>query len=184
MGVNLCSHHIIQPITWVSWHFVVIGMRSCRRREQEPNTDIQDVAQKPQCTEVGQFLGQETCSIFHSKQRTTLSWHSSQPTFSRSKISRIEREYNLARSLAGKGGTANLRSWGQKPYLPSSSKLAVVEHHRKPSSRPWDVQLLYSVPMNRKGNLQNWPSSLPNFTFTTVEKNDNVNLFALHPKQG
>lgn len=60
-------------------------------------------------------------------------------------------------------------SWGQKPYLPSLSKLYVVEHHRKPSLRPVSVQLVYSLPLNRKGNLQYSPSAFPYFTRTTEE---------------
>lgn len=65
-----------------------------------------------------------------------------------------------------------LHSWGQKPYLPSASKSFVVEHQRNPSLRPASVQLLYSLPLNQKGNLQYSPSAFPYFTLTTAKRTD------------
>lgn len=67
-----------------------------------------------------------------------------------------------------------LHSWGQKPYLPSASKSLVVEHQRNPSLRPASVQLLYSLPLNQKGNLQYSPSAFPYFTLTTIKRTNAV----------
>lgn len=67
-----------------------------------------------------------------------------------------------------------LHSWGQKPYFPSASKSLVVEHQRNPSLRPASVQLLYSLPLNQKGNLQYSPSAFPYFTLTTTNRTNAV----------
>lgn len=67
-----------------------------------------------------------------------------------------------------------LHSWGQNPYFPSASKSLVVEHQRNPSLRPASVQLLYSLPLNQKGNLQYSPSAFPYFTLTTIKRTNAV----------
>lgn len=67
-----------------------------------------------------------------------------------------------------------LHSWGQNPYFPSASKSLVVEHQRNPSLRPASVQLLYSLPLNQKGNLQYSPSAFPYFTLTTIRRTNAV----------
>lgn len=86
----------------------------------------------------------------------------------------ISRDQSTRKRLQTVEAMIYLHSWGQKPYLPSASKSLVVEHQRNPSLRPASVQLLYSLPLNQKGNLQYSPSAFPYFTLTTIKRTNAV----------